>query len=181
MSASSLSLAWVSKMYKQSSAEPKNRFIVIGLRAVVQHLAWPLFTAVMLPETGSSPNRSAIIFLLLTLSDRDFFHPDEILSNPAESVWELAKPSTVMLSLTDHMMFFESNPHVELHHTYIFLHNQQFMQSWLHVASVCWTRLGWHWCNEKVFSPSLLLPLCPCQRPALRQPSSWKRQVCSSI
>ena len=60
-------------MCKQSSAEPKNRFIVIGLRAVVQHLAWPLFTAVMLPETGSSPNRSAIIFLLLTLSDREVF------------------------------------------------------------------------------------------------------------
>lgn len=56
-------------MYKHSSAQPKNRFIVIGMRAVVQHLAWSLFTAVMLPETGSSQNHSAIIFLLLTLSD----------------------------------------------------------------------------------------------------------------
>lgn len=168
-------------MYKQSSAEPKNRFIVIGLRAVVQHLAWPLFTAVMLPETGSSPNRSAIIFLLLTLSDREFFCPDEILSNPAESVWELAKPAAVMLSLTDHMMFSESNPRAELHHTYTFLHNQRFMQTRLHVASVCRRRLGRHWRHEKVFSPPLLLPLRPCQRPAPRQPSSRKGWVCGSM
>lgn len=57
------------------------------MRAVVQHLAWSLFTAVMLPETGSSQNHSAIIFLLLTLSDWELFHPDQILSNPAECLW----------------------------------------------------------------------------------------------
>ena len=86
-----------------------------------------------------------------------------------------------MLVLTDHMMFSESNPRAELHRTYAFLHNQRFMQTRPHVASVCRGRLGRHWRGGKVFSPPLLLPLRPSQRPAQRQPSPRKGWGCRSI